>query len=221
MKTLLTLVLLTCSIVAQERFVKPVDEAELDPSFLTFRTKLIDAIDRRDSAYIYSILDPKISLSFGGDSGIRDFKRIWRLHQKSSPFWEEFSLAIKNGGRFDVDASGKRSNLFYAPYTFTGFPDDLDIYDYAAIFGTDVNLRKEPSMKGQIITKLSYNIVKIEPETVPKNGRSEYPGWWRITTLGGLKGFVKKEYVRSSIDYRAGFEKKRGRWVMVAFIAGD
>jgi hypothetical protein len=56
---------------------------------------------------------------------------------------------------------------------------------------------------------------------VPKSGRSEYPGWRHVRTLGGLNGYVKQEFVRSPIDYRAGFEKKRGVWKMIAFIEGD
>jgi len=221
MKTFFTLILLAFSISAQERYLKPVDEAHLDPSFLAFRTKLISAVERRDVEHIYSVLDPKIELSFGGDAGVRDFKRMWRLHQKSSPFWAEFGAVIKNGGRFDIDDAGRRRGVFAAPYTHTSFPEDLDSFEYSAIFGTDVNLRKEPNVRADVVAKLSHNIVRIEPETLPKSGKSEYPGWFRIKTLGGLEGFVKAEFVRSPIDYRAVFEKKRGRWVMVAFIAGD
>ena len=32
---------------------------------------------------------------------------------------------------------------------------------------------------------------------------------------------VKEEFIRSSVDYRAGFEKKRGKWIMTFFLAGD
>ena len=37
------------TVAAQERFVKPVDEAKKDASFLAFRTKLIAAAKRRDA----------------------------------------------------------------------------------------------------------------------------------------------------------------------------
>lgn len=221
---LLTLILLAgfaaIEAATQERYVKPVDEASLDPSFGAFRSKVIAAAERRDAGFMLSILDPKIHLSFGGDEGIADFRRIWKIHTKGTRFWTEFLPVIKNGGAF-VRENGRRTNLFYAPYTFNSFPEDLDAFEYHAIFGFNVNLRKEPRMSAQVAAKLSYNVVRIEPENLPKSGRSEYPGWWRVRTLGGLDGYVKKEYVRSPIDYRAGFEKKRGHWKMVAFIAGD
>ncbi len=220
--TLATIIVLIGVIgaVAQERYVKPVDEANQDPSFVAFRGKLIAAAERRDTAYVVGVLDPKIQLSFGGDSGIAAFKRIWKPQTKKSMFWKEILTVIKNGGSFDRDG-GKRKDSFWAPYTFNAFPEDLDAFEYYAVFGTDVNLRKEPRVTAESVAKLSYNIVRVEHELVPKSGKSEYPGWFRVRTFGGLEGFIKREFVRSPVDYRAGFEKKRGRWVMVAFISGD
>jgi hypothetical protein len=224
-KALLTgsiLVALALSAIAQERFVLPADEAAEDASFVAFRTKLIAAAERKDAAFILSILDTKIDLSFGGDAGIASFKRIWKINAKNSPFWGEFLPVIKNGGRWwKGEPGGKREMIFYAPYSFNGFPEDLDSFTMHMIFGSNVNLRKRPDVNSEIVAKLSYNIVEIEPETVPKSGKSEYPGWSEIKTLGGQRGFVKREFVRSPIDYRAGFERKRGVWKMVAFIAGD
>jgi len=205
---------------AQERFVRPVDEAAKNPSFLAFRTKLIAAAERKDSSFILSIVDPRIELSFGGDKGIADFKRIWKIDSKNSPFWSEFQTIIRNGGTFSGEGAN-RLNEFSAPYTFGTWPGDLDGFDYHVIFGNNVNLRKEPRSDAEIVAKLSYNVVKIEPETVPKSGKSEYPGWWEIRSLGGLKGYVKREFVRSPIDYRAFFTRVGGRWRLSMFVAGD
>jgi len=201
---------------AQERFVKPVDDAKLDASFLAFRTKLIAAAERRDANYILSIVDPKIKNGFGGEDGIANFKRQWKLTAKNSKFWNEFLAAIKNGGAF-----GEGRTTFTAPYTFSSWPQDIDGFEYHAIFGNNVNLRKEPEMNAAVVTKLSYNVVKIERELVPKSGKSEYPEWWLVKTLGGLEGYVKREFVRGHIDYRAGFTKKKGVWKLDFFLAGD
>lgn len=210
-------------LIAQERFVKPVDEAAEDASFVTFRTKLIAAAERKDGNFILSILDPKMDLSFGGDAGIPSFKRIWKVNSKTSPFWREFLLVIKNGGRWwRGEPGGKREMVFYAPYSFDGFPQDLDAFTHHVIFGSNVNLRKEPKTDAEIVARLSYNVVEIDDGSIDeRTGKSKFPNWWKIKTLGGLTGFVNHEFVRSPIDYRAGFEKKRGVWKMVAFIAGD
>jgi hypothetical protein len=208
--------------VAQERYVKPVDEANQDASFLAFRTKLIAAAERKDFKYVQSIMDPKIHLSYGGHVGLAGFKSLWK---KEADFWAEFLPVIKNGGRF-VGEGRNKMNVFAAPYLFLDMPEDLDHFEYFAVFGDSVNLRERPDTSAPVITQLSYNIVKIDHESAVK--RKTGPGeddfrydWYQITTLGGKTGWMKAEYVRSPIDYRAGFEKKRGRWVMTYFIAGD
>jgi hypothetical protein len=204
----------------QERYPKPIDDAESDPEFLAFRGKVLAAAERKDAKFIYSIVDSAILNGFGGRNGIAWFKRDWKLESANSQFWPKFLAVIRNGGSFQGEGDKKR-NSFVAPYVYSNWPEDLDSFEYFAIFGSDVNLRKTPSTDGEIVGKLSYNLVRIKPETLPKSGRSEYPGWKHVRTLGGLEGFVKEDYVRSSVDYRAGFEKKRGRWVMTFFLAGD
>ncbi len=213
--------LLAVTAPAQERFVKPVDEAKMDASFAAFRTKLISAAERRDSAFILKIIDPNIKLSFGGDEGIEDFHRMWKIEDKNSVFWAEFLPVIKNGGSFVRDGK-KRLNLFYAPYSFSSFPDDLETFEYALIIGKGVNLRNKPSMDGAVVGTLSYTVVKphYDPEG-SDNDKTSPTAWVRVETLGGKTGYVSAQYVRSPIDYRAGFEKKRGAWQMVTFIAGD
>lgn len=216
---LVAVIAMATATFAQEVYLKPVDEASQDPSFVAFRTKLIAAVNRKDAAFIYSIVDPKIRNGFGDRDTLAWFKRDWKLENKNSKFWKTFGTVIKNGGAFWSDGTNK--NSFTAPYSYSNWPDGLDAFDHSVVFGTDVNLREEPTMTGNVVAKLSYNIVKIEQEIVPKSGKSEYPGWKKVKTLGGLEGFIKDEFLRSSVDYRAGFEKKRGRWVMTFFLAGD
>lgn len=203
--------------LAQERFVKPVDGAKKDASFVTFRDRLIKAAEARDTKFVVSIMDPKIQLSFGGDSGIADFRKVWKPDSKDSDFWKELLLVLRNGGDFD-------KKEFTAPYTFSSWPDDLDAFEYFAILGNNVNLREAGSPDATVIGSLSYNVVKVDHDrSVVRNKgtEKEYYEWLWVTTLGGKSGFVKSEFVRSNIDFRAGFAKKRGLWKMTFFLAGD
>jgi hypothetical protein len=203
---------------AQEKFVKPVDEGASDPSFAAFRKKLLSAVERKDNAYILTIVDPKIKNGFGGNDGIAEFKKQWK---NSDEFWREFSAVIKGGGQFTADGAG-RKNSFMAPYLFTAWPEGLDAFEYSAVFGNDVNLREKPDANSKVLTKLSYNVVKVD-QTETRRGLpdDEDPKWVKIETLGGIKGWMSAPYVRSSIDYRAGFEKIRGVWKLTFFLAGD
>ena len=203
--------------VGQERFLRPVDEAAEDASFLAFRNKLLAAVEKKDSRYILSVVDPKIKNGFGDRNGIAWFRRDWKLDRHDSEFWPKFGWVIRNGGSFTGEGN-KRTNSFAAPYIYSKWPEDLDAFEYFAVAGTDVNLRKEPGTDSEIVGKLSHNLVKIESD-VGNDGK--VPEWRKVTTVGGLTGYVHRDYVRSSVDYRAGFEKKRGRWVMTFFLAGD
>lgn len=216
---LLILAAFVLSAAGQERFVKPVDEASKDASFLGFRTKLISAVEKKDAKYILSIVAPDIKNGFGGEDGIVNFKKQWKIEQKDSEFWKEFSAVIKNGGSFIGEGPNKLS-LFAAPYLFTVWPEDVDAFEHGAIFGTNVNLREEPNTESKVVAQLSYNIVKVDYEN-PQFNDFEKATWLKVETLGGKKGWVKDDFVRNSIEYRAGFEKKRGQWKMAFFLAGD
>lgn len=216
---LILILFLAFTAIGQERYVKPVDEAARDKSFLAFRNKLIAAARRRDAKFVLSILDAEIKNSFGGNDGIEEFKENWKIESANSEFWSEFLPVISKGGYFQSENDGGPL-LFTAPYSFAGFPDDLDAFEYSVIFGSRVNLRESPDLTSRIVGKLAYNVVRIA-KTVPMTDDTERPDWFEIETLGGLRGFVKAEFVRSPIDYRAGFEKKRGMWKMTFFLAGD
>jgi hypothetical protein len=205
----------------QERFVKPVDEAKNDASFFAFRTKLIDAAKRRDAKYVLSIVDKDIKNGFAGNDGAAEFKKQWNPASPNSKFWDEFTTVITNGGAFDKESDSKTA-LFVAPYTFSGFPGDLDAFDYSSIFGNNVNLRAAPNANSKSLARLSYNVVKVDYQnSVKKSGSRDEYAWLKVETLGGESGFVSAEFVRGPIDYRAGFEKKNGGWKMVFFLAGD
>ena len=207
----------------QERFVRPVDEASKDASFLAFRTKLIAAAERKDARYIYSIIDRDIQISFGLENGAAAFKKYWKPESKDSKFWDQFLRVIRNGGAFTGEGRGKRTS-FAAPHTYTNWGSGIDDIEFSAIFGNNVNLREAGSKDAKVIGQLSYNVVRVDwnrsVRARPGDEESEVE-WFFVETMGGLKGFVYKDYVRSPLDFRAGFEKKRGVWKMTFFVAGD
>lgn len=214
---LLLLLGISINVSAQkERYIRPVDEGTKDKSFSTFRAKLIEAVKMRDKKYLFSVLDPNIEASFGGDNGIEDFKKMWDINSSKSKLWDELLTVLSNGGGF------QDKNTFAAPYSFKSFPADLDAFEYQVIFGNNVNLRSKPDLSAKVISQLSYNIVKVDYQNSVSDGKSEPTYLWlKIETLGGKKGFVNAEFVRSPIDFRAIFVRKKGKWKMSAFVAGD
>jgi hypothetical protein len=205
------------SLSAQERYVMPADEANKDQSFFAFRTKLVEAAKKRDAKFVLSVVDRNIKNSFGGNDGINEFKKAWKIDSPNSEFWNEFLPVITGGGSFIKGGSNK---LFFAPYTFNSFPENLDAFSHSVIFGNKVSLRSKADTNSPVVANLSYNIVEIL-ESINDKKNAGKVSWYEVKTLGGKRGFVKAEFVRSPIDYRAGFEKKNGKWKMTIFVAGD
>lgn len=202
------------SVTAQVAKLYPTDEAAKDPSFFVFRARLLKALQKKDSAFLLGIVDPKIANNFGGDDGLANFKRIWHPERPTSLVWTELLTALALGGKFGDDKS------FSAPYLFNGFPEQFDAFEYSAIIDDGVRVRREPNTAAAVVRTLSFDIVKLgSGET--KRSAGDKREWIPVVLADGQKGWVASEYIRSAIDYRAIFEKKNGRWVMTAFIAGD
>lgn len=215
----LVVALLAGVATAQSRKLYPADKAAEDAAFLKFRQSLRAAVRRRDKEFVLSVLDPQIQLSFGGHKGIEDFKQMWKIDRPDSRLWSELETILSMGGSFTV-VDGKRN--FVAPYVTSLWPNDLDGFEYVAITGKDVRVRERPGLKEPVVATLSYDIVKTGSQTVEELERKiDGHTWRKIIAPGGKTGYVAEKFVRSPIDYRAYFERKNGRWVLAALIAGD
>lgn len=205
---------------SKARKLLPVDEASKDPTFKAFRDAIIDAVKRKDTQFILGVVAPDILNDFGGGNGIQNFKTKWRLGKtEESKLWAELDTVLSMGGSFRVE-EGKRT--FWAPYVYSTWPDDFDCGEDAqcyAVTGDHVNARREPSSTGPIVASLSYDIVKSKIEDTESNKTPE--GWTKVIVPGGATGYVATRFLRSPGDYRAGFAKVKGKWLMTAFIAGD
>lgn len=203
------------SVSAQERFLKPLDEGPDDASFVAFRAHALRAVAQKDAAFIKSIVDKDIRVDFGGGFGMKDFLKHWNGLSAKSDFWPQFEFALKNGGEY-AKMKNRGPKQFWAPYIYASFPEDLDGTVYSAVTGENVRLREKPNASAKIIGQLSYNIVKtFFDESIPD------PKWVEVETLGGKRGWVSADLVRSPIGYRACFEKIDGEWKLTVFVAGD
>ena len=143
---------------------------------------------------------------------------MWKPDSNNTELWEKLSTVLSLGGTFST-SEGKK--LFWAPYTFSTFPEDLDAFEYAAIVGENVRVRSKPNATASIVTNLSYDMVKATFPGGDSDREGDIRGWVRVVVPDGRNGYVASRYIRSPIDYRLGFEKIRGKWLITAFIAGD
>jgi hypothetical protein len=205
-----------CGVPAPSQVAKlyPVDEADRDPSFFTFRARLFKAVQRRDVEYVVSILSPSITTSLGGGGGVGEFQRYWNPERPDSEFWETMTTVLALGGSFH------NADMFMAPYTYSKFPDQLDAFQYSVVIGGNVRVRKYATPDAPVITTLSYDIVQVSILNAEHNAKPAR-NWVGVTLNDGKRGYVARDYVRSPIDYRAIFQRENGKWQLAAFVAGD
>jgi hypothetical protein len=195
----------------------PVDEAARDPSFVKFRNELKDVIARKDAAALFRFLASDVRLSFGDTYGGPEFHKMWDPFKKDTKVWAALSLIVDNGGKF------ANPNAFAAPYTYAALTDEDDVDSYTAVIVTNPNavLRRAPNANAPVIRKLDHDIL----ERLDTPGKAQHEAgpndWDKVKDADGREGFVLSADVRSPIDYRIIFERRKGRWLIGVFLAGD
>jgi len=198
----------------------PFDEAPKNPDFEAFRLKLYRAVLDKDVDFIKGIVDEDIKISYGIENGYADFFTMWKLNEQpdSSMFWYEMQRVLELGGGFQ----GDKMTTFIAPYLHLTTAVD-DPYATGAIIGEGVRLRAEPSMQAEVLASLSFDKIEYLPQKNPV--RATIDGttdiWEKVQLADGTEGYVFGKFVRSPIDFRAGFEKTDEDWTLTFFVAGD
>jgi hypothetical protein len=193
---------------AQPLPVKPVDEAVTDPDFFLFRARVQMALAARDTAAIMRIVDRGILNSLGGDGGPQEFRERWELKTpEKSQLWTTLGFVLGLGGRFLEDS------MFYAPYTMGATLGDG--FEALIVLGANVPVHAGPAVTAKVIDTVSFE------EVTKWREKSSTGEWEPIRTVKGRTGWMHQQFLRSPIDYRAGFVRRQGRWWLRALVAGD
>lgn len=191
----------------------PVDEAARNPSFFGFRAQLLAAIARRDTGALLAAVYPRIKNSFGGNDGIVEFRRLWKLKDPRSRIWNELGTALALGGSFD--AQGR----FIAPYVFSRWPEKIDAFENVAVIGDKVRIRSAAKPDAATLTSVDFAILRLAPRSRPPAGG---PAEWTAVVLpDGRRGYVQSRIVRSPVGYRAIFTRSASGWRLTNFVSGD
>jgi hypothetical protein len=191
--------------------IPPTDHCASDRSFVAFRGALGAAIARRDAAFILAVAADDIEFSFGDAPGKAGFARAWGLaNPATSRLWRELGAALRLGCARD-DGNG-----YWAPsMSVIGNVDlgeDEGLLMVAVAPGAA--LRAGPSDTSRLVARLRWDVVRLDAPDV-------HGHWIPATLADGRRGYVRPALFRGFGDYRAVFEKRRGRWRMTAFVAGD
>ncbi|MGQ0751084.1 MAG: hypothetical protein ACT4PS_11160 [Betaproteobacteria bacterium] len=217
----LALVLVQAVSSAQEsaapKKLMPVDEAAKDPSWISFRNRMLEALQKHDRKFLLSVIDRNVRNPLDSPRGIAAFRKQWDFEADDSPLWRELPGALFLGAAWLKPEQGPRQ--LCAPYVAAKWPDDVDPFDYGAVTAREALAKTEPSSDSGTVGTLAYDIVRVTDWEVADRAPEVKQKWVKIR-LGDKDAFVPEEQIRSPIEHRACFVKTESGWRMVAFVVG-
>lgn len=202
---------------AQDMKLSPVDEAATDASWISFKNRLLNGIEKHDKKIVLSVLDRNIRNNPETPRGIAEFRKQWDLDADDSPLWRKLSSALFLGGAYVKREKG--GTEFCAPYVMAKWPDDIDPHNHGAIVSRDVLVKAAPSSDSATLQTLAYDIVVVTDWDVADQAADVKQHWVKIKLKDG-EGFVPEEQIRSPIEHTACFVKTADGWRMIALLAG-
>lgn len=200
----------------------PTDDSTADKEFSTYITKFKKAVKDKNVKSLKELIAEDVAFTFESSDGIKGLLKLWKLDKKSknSDFWYEMDKILSMGSAF----YNEDKTSYAYPYLFVTFPSDYDSYEYSAVTGKIVNVRKSPSSKSPVVETLDYEIVKTTgyEENPEKEKIKGINGTWiKVITASGNEGYIFSHYVHSPIGLRAIFQKRNGKWALTALVSGD
>jgi hypothetical protein len=186
----------------------PVDQCRGDASFLRFRSELARTIERHDAKGLLRIVADDVMVDFDASRGPREFAHAWKLdgkHAADSPVWNELATVMRLG-------CTQLGAVRIMPSLGEQLGDADPLETFLALPGAV--LRASPSSGGRAISRLDYDVVTLK-------GSWPTGDWMHVALSGERSGYLRKDEVRTALQYRAGFEKAGGRWRMTSFVQGD
>ena len=220
MRALLTATLLAIAVAtaaaAEYRF-QPVDEARHDPSWISFRNNLLNAVDARDRKYVMGILAQDVRTSLEGPRGPAEFRKQWDVDGKASPLWRALRSALFLGAAFVERDKGRRE--LCAPFLLAKWPQDFDPFRHGAVVAREVLVKEEPSSSSSTIQVLSYEIVVVLDWEMHDKTADVAQRWVKVAVKNG-EGYVPEEQIRSPVEHAACFVKTNAGWRMTGLAPG-
>jgi hypothetical protein len=223
MKKILPLLLMLniYTLHAQKRVqFPPIQPVITDSNLKKFTDTLKAVVLRKDAQKLYTLVDARIINGFGGNDGIKNFKKQWQPEKKKD-LWKVLTRIMLFGGQYTSNESGETKNKseFVFPYFFDDQVAGVENYfELFVITGENINMRRDADIKSPVVKILSYEVVKAADSSV---GESKN-GWQYVKTLDGVyKGYIKEEWLHNFIDYRMFVRRKKGVWKIDVLVAGD
>ncbi|WP_143171144.1 SH3 domain-containing protein [[Phormidium ambiguum] IAM M-71] len=191
--------------------------------FSQFRQSFLNAVKRRDEAFIRGLITPRTQ-SFNLEN--------YALEDENSPFWTQVEKAVNTGCTLEVTTKVTQqeteNEIWVCPKTFGKQIYDSDWQTQVAILGDRVNIRAEPKTTSTIIGIVSKELLQFDLESYQNLSETErelvnqFDGWTPVILKNGKRGWIQNNFAYyQPRDYRISFIRFDGQWRLRYLLTGN
>jgi hypothetical protein len=210
--------------------VARIDEAAHNPELARLRDGVLVAARERDLARLLPLLSDPVRVP--RDSELMPMSHnefaTWfagRSTSEQALFWQDLRDAFTLGMAYERAAEP----MLLAPYTLVAIntivePTEKDAYQYYAITGSRVAVRRDPTLSSPIIQRLDHELIEKGPAVPAPMQPGALDGvyeWRQVKTRSGQLGWVASKYALNVFDRRFAVEKRDGVWKITALAKAE
>ncbi len=203
--------------LGQEGRLEPVDEAARDPSWVSFRNQLLNAVESRDRKFLMRILAQDVRTSLEAPRGVAEFRKQWDVDGSNSPLWHALRSALFLGSAYLEREKGRRE--LCAPYVLGKWPPEFDPFHHGVAIAREVLVKAEPSSASATVQVLSYDIAVISDWEVADKAPDVTQRWVKVKVKNG-EGYIPEEQIRSPVEHAACFVRTEQGWRLSGLAPG-
>ena len=191
---------------ALPRQLPPLEQCSGDRGFTQFRNRLKQVVARKDRAALLAMLAPDVLVNFGGSTGRGEFAKAWSFDPSEyGNVWNQLQTMLKMGCARD---GGSR----IIPSLSMQVDENSD-EDWVVVTPPGAMIFK------WVGNEIDYSEVRMwTVATVTSRVSDTMTG---VKLPDGRDGSISDDLLYEPTGYRMIIEKRRGRWMITAFVAGD
>jgi hypothetical protein len=186
----------------------PVEQCTGDASFTRFRTALRQGVEKKDRDRLLALMAPDVMVDFGGSSGPAEFAKQWSFDAgEYGNVWDQLGTMLRMGC-----APQDKARVIPSMTVQLDRFDSDELYDYVLVL-PGARLLKELGVEARNPATTPWALVKVT---------SRSADWGTGVRLrDGREGHITDDHVYEPLGYRMTIEKRGGKWLITAFVAGD
>jgi hypothetical protein len=186
----------------------PIDQCTADRSFAAFRRGLKTAVAKRDRNRLLALMAPDVLVDFGGAKGREEFAKAWEFDPREPDnIWSQLERMLKLG----CARSDSARIIPSLGVQFEGARDE-DLVDSRLIL-PGAKLYREIGVESASPKTLPWTLAKATDTAGDFLTGVKLPD--------GREGFIPDGDLYEPLGYRMMVERRSGRWLITAFVAGD